>query len=432
MSKFNVNSNHPITPNSQEYMTIKKYVSIHSEDRDIIKYPNSSLFDIELPQDYLNVVKIRLESWSFPSNYYCFSKDNFNILLSFYITEIYDPYLITSNLETAIQSALLAHKTTPYNAFIEEGFYNPPQMANELTNKMNYIVSVYISSYLETYNTINGYNVGDLEYLSQSDIDSFNSYKNTGTGGYEEFVVVYNVVGQKLWFGNRSSGFNIRPSSPTISGLFNNTEFTQILCEQHLVYPQYLNGNNVRNENTNQGLCFNLGFLKDQVNSSSLPVGDSYRFYYGDVKYPYDNGFWLRPDPNKVGSQVYYLTTPCQINFMGPSYIYLELDGLNHIDEINPYALTNFTKTTNETNSRVNSAFAKLGVLSAPITEFYDNGYVPYKFYNPPAERIRKLKVRIRYHNNMLVNFGSFSFSFVLEFTLLTPQKLTQMSTVQF
>jgi hypothetical protein len=431
MSRFNVNSNHPITPNSQEYMTVKKYVSIHSEDRDITKYPNSSVFDIELPQDYLNVTKIRLESWSFPSNYYSFSKDNFNILLSFYITDVYDPYLISSNLETAIQSALLAHTTTPYNVFIEEGFYNPPQMAQELTSKMNYVVSVYISSYLETYNAINSIPVDDPAYLLQSDIDSFNSYKNTGTGGYEEFVVVYNIVGQKIWFGNRSSGFTILPFSPTIPGLFNNTEFEQIICQQHLVLPQYLTGNGVREENSNQGLCFNLGFLKDTINSSSLPVGDSYRFFYGDVIHPFDNGFWLKPDPNKPESSVHYLSPPCQINFMGPSFIYLELDGLNHIDELNPYALTNFTKTTNESNSRVNSAFAKIGLVSAPITEFYDNDYVPYKFYNPPAERIRKLKIRIRYHNNTLVNFGTFSYSFMLEFTLLTPQKLTHMSTVQ-
>ena len=430
MSRFNVNSNHPITPNSQEYMTVKKYVSIHSEDRDITKYPNSAVFDIELPQDYLNVVKIRLESWSFPSNYYSFSKENFNILLSFYITEIYEPASSPSNLETAIQDALLAHKGTPYILLIEEGFYNPLQMSQELTNKMNYVVSVYISSYLDTYNAKYGYNSGDPEYLSQTDIDNFNSYKNTGSGGYEEFVVVYNIVGQKMWFGNRSSGFSINPFAATVQGLLNNTEFDQILCQQHLVYPQYLNGNGIREVNSNQGLCFNLGFLKDQINSSSLPVGDSYRFYYGDVGYANDNGFWLRP--SKSDAQVYYIVPPCQINFMGPSYIYLELDGLNHIDELNPYALTGFTQTTNETNSRVNSAFAKIGVVSVPITEFYDNDYTPFKFYNPPAERIRKLKVRIRYHNNMLVNFGTFSYSFTLEFTLLTPQKLTHMSTINF
>ena len=37
MSSFNVNTNHPIIPNSQEYTIYKQYVSIHSEDRDIKK-----------------------------------------------------------------------------------------------------------------------------------------------------------------------------------------------------------------------------------------------------------------------------------------------------------------------------------------------------------------------------------------------------------
>ena len=74
MSKFNTFTNHPLIPNSQEFMVIRKYVSIHSEDRDILKYPNSSEFEIELPQDYLNVLSVRLESWSFPSNYSTFSK----------------------------------------------------------------------------------------------------------------------------------------------------------------------------------------------------------------------------------------------------------------------------------------------------------------------------------------------------------------------
>ena len=46
---FNLNTNHPIQPNAQEYMSYTKYVSIHSEDRDIIKYPNPGFFEIELP-----------------------------------------------------------------------------------------------------------------------------------------------------------------------------------------------------------------------------------------------------------------------------------------------------------------------------------------------------------------------------------------------
>ena len=33
---FNTNTNHPIIQNSQQYIFYRKYVSIHSEDRDIL------------------------------------------------------------------------------------------------------------------------------------------------------------------------------------------------------------------------------------------------------------------------------------------------------------------------------------------------------------------------------------------------------------
>ena len=59
MSRYNTSTNHPIIPNAQQYMFEQKYVSIHSEDRDIVKYPCSSDFEIELPQDYCNVQGVK-------------------------------------------------------------------------------------------------------------------------------------------------------------------------------------------------------------------------------------------------------------------------------------------------------------------------------------------------------------------------------------
>ena len=44
-------TNHPIIPNNGEYIRYKKLVSIHSEDRNILKYPLSSQFEIELPEE---------------------------------------------------------------------------------------------------------------------------------------------------------------------------------------------------------------------------------------------------------------------------------------------------------------------------------------------------------------------------------------------
>jgi len=42
--------------------------------------------------------------------------------------------------------------------------------------------------------------------------------------------------------------------------------------------------------------------------------------------------------------------------------------------------------------------------------------------YNPPVERIRKLSIRFRYHDGMLVDFNNQKYTFTLEFTILRPQ----------
>ena len=73
MSRFNTNATHPLIPNAQQYMFEQAYISIHSEDRNILKYPNASEFEIELPQDYLNVQGARLASGYFPFTLYTFS-----------------------------------------------------------------------------------------------------------------------------------------------------------------------------------------------------------------------------------------------------------------------------------------------------------------------------------------------------------------------
>ena len=88
---FNTNTSHPLIQSSQEYIYYKKYVSIHSEDRDILKNPNPAEFEIELPEDLLNVVSLRLVSWSFPANYNTFSFNTSNVTMTFKINNPYNP-----------------------------------------------------------------------------------------------------------------------------------------------------------------------------------------------------------------------------------------------------------------------------------------------------------------------------------------------------
>jgi hypothetical protein len=228
-------------------------------------------------------------------------------------------------------------------------------------------------------------------------------------------------VGQNLWFGNNADQFTLTNSSDLL--------LKRALIEQKCGPTKSAELPNF----TDFGLPSFLGFTRCNSvshtasyyasnNSDDTNIyanGPLPRFYYGNVT-SNDDGFWLLPDLKDA--DVYYLQAPYKINFMGPAYIYMEIEGLNCIDETIPYNISTFTTHTNQTNGIVNSSFAKIPVPTTPISQWFDNDMGPYKYFNPPAERIRKLKIKLRYHNNTLVDFGTFEYSFMLEFQLLKPQ----------
>jgi hypothetical protein len=422
---FNTNTSHPLIPSSQEYMYYKKYVSIHSEDRNFLKYPTAAEFDIELPEDLLNVSALRLVSWTFPANYNTFSAVNNNTIMTFKINNPYNPNIngITNILLQKTFECLFLSQTEDYKIRIEDGFYNPQQMATELTNKFNYVITEKLNSYFKTKST-------DPTLTPAEQADYLTALSDLETvGGYSNFVIVYNNVSQKIWFGNICDGFTITNETRLIESVL-----TQPLnCDIRAQVPDF----------SDWGLPSNLGFSRcDSVstNSSSIPTApniviynDTYvpRFFYGDV-YPGDNGYWLLPSPVLTNSQVQWLECPFKINFMGPGYMYMEIVGQNCIDETSPYNVSTATLTSNITNGVANAAFAKISIPTTPIAQWFDRDSLPYKFYYPPAERMRRFSFRIRYHNGQLVNFGEFNYSFVLEFTLQLPQLLRSSNSIVY
>ena len=408
MSRFDLNNNHPLIPNSNQYYFEKKYVSIHSEDRDVLKYRNPSSFEIELPQDYLNVQSVRLSSWSFPANYSVFSVDTHNVYMTFKFIKLYNPgeHAFSDPLTEAIFAGLYYNISNEYIVIIEPGFYNPIQMATELTNKLNEVVTVYLNNFFVS---------TDPNYIQYN-------YAAALFTSYERFVVVYNEVGQKLWFGNNADQFVLTNSSGTL--------YKKNFLDQNCAPSRRTELPNF----TDFGLPAFLGFTRcdatsfapgefivDNIDNPNIASsGLVPRFYYGDVTGTGDNGYWLLPVLPQA--TVYYLQAPLKINFMGPAYIYMEIEGLNCIDETIPYSLSTFTATTNQTNGVCNSAFAKIPVPTTPISQWFDDDMGPYKYFNPPAERIRKLKIKIRYHNGELVDFSNNTYSFSLEFIVFKPQ----------
>jgi hypothetical protein len=414
---YNLNTTHPLIQNSQEYLYYKKYISIHSQDRDILKYPNASEFEIELPEDYLNVSSMRLVQWTFPSNYNTFSKDNSNVVLSFKILNPYNPseFGVEDEYNFRIFQALFDSDRIYYLS-IEEGFYNPVQMVLELTNKFNNAITIRIEDYFVTKMNDDPDGRWDLT-LERFKID----------GGYDRFVIAYNNVSLKLWFGNRADKFEIVNQLGTLEtilteDLCNNAARTGLPEFANYGLPSYLG---LRRCNQQSQSTFNSIM---NPNYSKIGNVETPRFFYGDF-ISGDNGYWLIP-LDLSGCVVHWIEASEKLNIMGDAFLYMELAKHNCIDETKPYNVSKFTLETNSTNGVVNSAFAKMPIPATPLSQWFDRDSVPYKFYYPPAERIRKLTVKIRYHNGQLAQFGLFNYSFMLEFTMLIPQILRANTTV--
>ena len=64
------------------------------------------------------------------------------------------------------------------------------------------------------------------------------------------------------------------------------------------------------------------------------------------------------------------------------------------------------------------------------LSNHCDKGVVGTAIFANAAERIRKLKFKIRYHNGQLANFGVFNYSFMLELTLQVPQILRTSTSI--
>ena len=420
MSRFNTGTNYPLIPNAQQYMFEKQYVSIHSEDRNILKFPNSSEFEIELPQDYLNVQGVKMITSRFPSNLNVFSNLQKNVTITFRITEPYNPAnyewpddgsypVILDN----IFAALYYNQQQDFVVVIEQGNYTPQQMVTELTNKFNLLVTNMIAN---------------SSYLTSEEKATF-----LAEGGYNEFIIVYNEVSKKFWFGNKSSLFVITNtvviyleqysfqcigSNPLVSGNY------ELRADSSGVNIPLMNCKIPSGDNYSQwGLPWYLGLPRcnstSDIDLSANSINSATRFFYTDVS----GGNWLIPSglPNYFGASAYFVEATYQANLTPPLYFYIELKGLNFLDETEPYNFSPFTMQTNQTNGVVKSAFAKIPILTNSENQWYESTD-GYKIYNPPAERIRRIYAKIRYHDGTLVDFGTSEFSFMLEFSLFRPQ----------
>lgn len=210
-------------------------------------------------------------------------------------------------------------------------------------------------------------------------------------GGYD---VLYDTITQKFWFTN-AAAFSFLFDASDVS-------FNPIACSnEDIGYTETI----FNNRYTNWGLGSYLGFDKNTYNSTTtLPV----------------------PVNNVVNTFItgkYYLAAPYKQNILGDNCIYMEVEKYNTLDELYPYAQsTQDMYQRNGISGKSNAAFSKIPlnpehnekVFSSRST-FLEN----ISQYDPPIERISKLKFTFRHHDGRLVDFQNNNFDFTLEFNCL-------------
>ena len=377
MSKYVLKSDHPLIPREQTFSIDRKLLTVHSEDRDVSKWPNSNHFELQLPQTYTNVEAIALVQYSFPIYYNTFSNENQNTKITFSAT-------ITSG----------HNGTGPLTITIESGFYGPEQLATEMQNKMNLAVQTQI-----------------------------------GSTTYSNFKVFYDEVRQRLLFGNTEDPFTFiydAPESYDSEPCYSSCPPLQPQTAQPSAIIRW-------NQYTNWGLGYNLGFVKyskDQCGSrastqsantaTASAVSGNQSVYYKNTSSSTLGYEWL-PVSSGTG---YVLIPPNPPSLNGDSSIYMEIDKYNYMDEMQPYSEQTNNSRRNDYNGIVNSAFAKLPIIEKPtkivsLADFQYTNEPSDQFagsasFFPPLDKLSKLKFKFRYHDGVLVDFGGHNFNFTI------------------
>lgn len=221
----------------------------------------------------------------------------------------------------------------------------------------------------------------DDGYYSISNL--VNSLNNDLSVNPINIKVKHNEVNNKIYFGHDNSGFSL---------IFNSQDLSYNNCYNS-------NYNNIYKQHSKWGLGAILGFNKDTVTSKKESNKNNFK---------YDNTEWVSNDNNII--------EPFKaVDLDEYQNIYIEVDKLNKSDEIKPYIVDKI----NNTNSGImNSFFAKVPIIKNDNNQSIntkDFCIESVSYFQPPLENINKLKIKIRYHNGLLVDLQNYNISMTFE-----------------
>jgi hypothetical protein len=257
------------------------------------------------------------------------------------------------------------------------------------------------------------------------------------TGGYEKFKIVIDEVSTRFNIGNLVDNFEIITDKENYYAVEILNLIREIGRGALSTYQSNLDTSQFMPKSS--GYCDDVIFYTDDL-KWGLPIYLGLEGFEVTEEFSYDTGEFRETNGIYVPTYYYYdksspkyqpfkrlsggfeeasiflLVPTYQLDVKGEPYFFMDLDKLNCIDEVAPYKETEFSIINNISTGNPNSAFAKLP-LSILDDVAYSGSQATTKTYTPPLDRLRKLSIRLRFHNGRPVNFGVQPFSFVLQIT---------------
>ena len=367
-------NSHILQGRQQNYVAVKRLVTLHSEDRDQCKWPNPSLFEVELPEAITNVQSMSLVNVTFAENVYVFSREAQNTKM--WVT------VAGSDIEIEIQ----------------EGTYTPYELAAELECRFRSIPQLASTEVF--------FDKVGLRYWFK-----FADSKDTPVR------VVFRFDLQSMY--TLDAPYDPTVPSPPTCGI--GACWGRSVEVAPLAWTKCIKW----------GLGWYLGFNERQAVPSDIaehPIVFGWRNKATDPFYSTcasdDQPQCCAPWCTKGDS---FISAPCPAasRVQGDTAFYIEIDKYNMYDELTEQNLNTSSMFNRSGGGVVNAAFAKLAFTTdfgKRIIDPDQQGFQNIQQFEPPLEKIRKLKFKIRHHDGRLVNFRGAPFDLTLEFVQLRDE----------
>ncbi len=409
---YNLHNNHPLINRQQKFLLNRKVVTIHSEDRDFNKYPNSNEFSIDLPQSLKNVQSMRLLDTVFPADLYTFTNSYQNTKFKVGIN--------LSNTYSGPNNPVTINDTTFYfeelhTITITEGNYSYEQLCFELENSLNNIANVsgFSVRYSEAEQKFYFVNTNNFlfafffdEELDYSNCKSFNLFNKHNRWG----------LGWNLGFNKKTYIPNIHSDTSTNGYISSESKNTPLFDAP---------------TDSNQPVYWLKSERCSNIKSSEV--------IYMEIE-KYNSVDEIVPNVENTSAN-YYSSNNCVENCNTTC-----VNGVvnNKVSKTNSSdytkSLKNINSCLNKSNQndyggRINSVFAKiytrgfnLEVVNETITDAESGGhrYIT-TFDNQLEERINKLIFKFRFHDGTPVDFCGKDFNFSIEFNQIASDMLNDL-----